>query len=82
MHEKLNMVVELLKYNKKVERCKKKNVLLETEQISCFDFCRAEYSYSGAASFPTTCNKTSKPAQRPNKETQEPLRQFGRNAYV
>nr|XP_004570507.2 claudin-10-like [Maylandia zebra] len=43
---------------------------------------RAEYSYSGAASFPTTCNKTSKPAQRPNKETQEPLRQFGRNAYV
>lgn len=36
MHEKLNMVVELLKYNKKVERCKKKNVLLETELCSLY----------------------------------------------
>uniref|UniRef100_A0A3Q0SXT6 Claudin n=1 Tax=Amphilophus citrinellus TaxID=61819 RepID=A0A3Q0SXT6_AMPCI len=45
-------------------------------------FSIAEYSYSGAASFVTTRNKASKPAQSLNKETREPSRQFGRNAYV
>lgn len=50
--------------------------------LSFFSFCRAEYSYSGAASFVTARNKHCKTVNSLHKEPGMPSRQFGRNAYV
>lgn len=49
--------------------------------ILVLSLCRAEYSYSAAASLATARNKHSKIVSL-QKEPGEPPRQFGRNAYV
>ncbi|XP_040888063.1 claudin-10a [Toxotes jaculatrix] len=43
---------------------------------------RAEYSYSGAATFPTARNKHRKATSSLHNDAGEPSKQFGRNAYV
>lgn len=50
--------------------------------ISFFSICRAEYSYTGAASFETARNKHRKTSNNLHNGPGEPSRQFGRNAYV